>query len=185
MTIEKFEFNHLIIGLAKALPKWAPDFKDGGTLGIWHAKLSHYSSRDLKGYFATLISTANEFPSLAKMLNDMRTQSTLTHADSAEEVAALIESAIRKYGAPNWDMAQPYLGEIGCAVIEKTGGWEQTCNIQEKDLTSMRRQWRELARITSLKAAEGTLDQAPRLPKGNEPSNLIKQLAAATDITKR
>lgn len=45
----------------------------------------------------------------------------------ANEAASLIREAISKFGWPNGSEARKFVGELGWAIVERSGGWSSLC----------------------------------------------------------
>lgn len=106
----------------------------------------------------------------------------------ANEVVSRIMNAL-KFGSGQYYQGQMFdtlisqvknaVGEIGWAVIEREGGWTRFAqNVQENDRTA-RAQLRELAKSVLLQSRQGTLGQAPKLPKPMNPQLLGQRPANA------
>jgi len=95
----------------------------------------------------------------------------------AKEVISRIVYAIAKIGYVNPDRARVYVGELGWKIVERRGGWEAICGIEEKDLTSFTAQCRDLAKSILYRVDKG-MTEKPALPKANyaELANNLKEL---------
>lgn len=83
-------------------------------------------------------------------------------ADTAVEVAGRILAAISRWGYNNGPHAAEWIGEVGWAVVERTGGWEKLCTtVKERDLPTWRAQLRDQALAVLRRQKAGLLDAPP------------------------
>ncbi len=98
----------------------------------------------------------------------------------AKEAAGRILQAVSKFGWPNPNEAQAFIGELGWRVVERFGGWSTVCaNLGVSMSTdTFYAQARDLCRSTLELGAAGIHDQPIGLeaPKGNVLS-LVQSLA--------
>ena len=117
----------------------------------------------------------NKFPPLPAHIREAIQPSAMSDDQRAVEVAARIVTAISKFGWNNTREARAFMGEIGWAVVEKQGGWENICaNTMSDQIGIFQAQVRELAKVQIKLARMGALDSPPQLPKpaGDPPARI-------------
>lgn len=101
--------------------------------------------------------------------------------DQAIEAANRIVAAVSKHGWCNHEAARASIGELGWRVVSMEGGWRSVCEMLSADnLTSLKAQWRGLAKSTLTRYRAGVVDIAPKLenkPKSGELTSLGDLLA--------
>ena len=97
--------------------------------------------------------------------------------DEAQDCADRIIEAIPRFGSYRSTEALAHLGELASEVVKRFGGWAELCNVQSKDLPTMRAQLRDSARSILAKAKAGTLGVATALPKPSMPTQGLNSAA--------
>lgn len=119
----------------------------------------------------------NNFPLPAKireMINPKQSKESMSN-----EAAGRIREAITKFGWCNQYEARAFVGELGWAVVERSGGWQYVCENHGKELnqTAFYAQSRDLAKSIAESAELGIYDQPIGIPEKttfSDKSNLIK-----------
>lgn len=102
---------------------------------------------------------------------------------TARTIAAMIISAVSRFGWPNQDRAKEFLGEVGWKVVELQGGWTKLCQtLDESNITTFQAQWRDLALSILRRSKAGTLNTTPVLPQTAK--DRILQLAVIKEMPK-
>lgn len=85
-------------------------------------------------------------------------------------VAAKILEAVTKFGSYRVEEARKHVGELGWGVIAMSGGWNQICQMTEKEIGIFRAQWAQLA--------EALLKRGPveERPKQIEASSRVRAM---------
>ena len=110
-------------------------------------------------------SPKNRFPPLPANVREL-VEPAINDDQLAVETAARIVTAISKFGWNNPVPAKAFMGEVGWAVVEKQGGWENVCaNTKASEIGIFQAQVRELAKVQIKLARMGALDTPPALPR--------------------
>lgn len=89
----------------------------------------------------------------------------------ALEAVGRIVHAISRVGPYRTKEAREYIGELGWAVVQRDGGWEQVCNVlTDENIGTMKAQWRQMA-MAQYKRAKAGLSAAPSLPDPTTPGS--------------
>lgn len=166
--LTKEEFAKFILGLARAVPRFAPDFSDDATIATWYHAFREYDVEGLKRAFVAVRDRFSTFPSIAEIKSILDGNAGLSDAQVGQDLAARIEHCVTRYGRYQASRAEKYLGPVGAELVRQLGGWESVCDIQSmSEMGSKRKQWREMGELLSQKARAGLIDVAPQLPPGN------------------
>lgn len=83
----------------------------------------------------------------------------------AKEAAGRIIAAVPKFGWNNELLAKTSIGPLGWKVVELQGGWRAVCEVMnDRNITSLQAQYRDLAKAEIKRARLGHIDNAPGLP---------------------
>lgn len=93
-------------------------------------------------------------------------------ADEAQDTADRIIRAISSCGWNNSARAMEAIGPVGQEVVRRFGGWGQVCEVETKELGTLRAQLRDSARSVLARAKAGRLDQPAQLPSPDAPRGL-------------
>lgn len=100
----------------------------------------------------------------------------------ANEAASRIRAAITMFGWPNPDKAREYIGELGWAIVVRSGGWSYVCEQHGLELNPLtfHAQARDLAKAMIESKAAGVHDQPIGLPDSQtkEISNVINLIGS-------
>jgi hypothetical protein len=127
-----------------------------------------------------LLENGRRFPTVGEV-KDLLGLKASSPEDKGREVAERIYQAL---GKP-WPhvVRDDYVGPIGVEVVKMAGGWSRLGeNVMEKDATTHKAQWRELATIVARRGGLGAAPQFDSLSAG-EPMAEIKALADVMDVT--
>lgn len=142
------EMARCLMRLKLVLTQWAPKEIDQDVSVIWLNVLKDFTDTQIKEAFLKAASELTEFPSPATIKRICQ-GSNKNDDDHGIEIAARIEGAISHFGYTNWELAKPFLGELGCKVVSICGGWLSLCNVSTDELPSARKRWREYASIAA------------------------------------
>lgn len=169
--IAKTEFAGFMVRLAIAIPRYAPNVQEKSFLDVWYQELGHLSPEELRNAYALAVARFDAFPSIRQIL-ELVGRAGESPQDKGREVAERIYHAL---GRP-WssERRDEYVGPIGVEVVRLAGGWLRLGEtVMEKDATTHKAQWREMARIVAEKQGLGAAPGFERL----EPQAEIKALA--------
>lgn len=170
--------HQILIKLSHVLTRWAPREFTQETCEIWIRVLKDYSDDHIKQSFLKAVSFLSEFPS-PSAIRSICAQDHLTDEQKGQDAASRIEGAIRRYGYNNPSQAESFIGPLGWTVVNQCGGWDKTCDIQENELLSLRKQWRETAVIISKNLFHTGENLPPEIPQKSNPklSEALKIIA--------
>jgi hypothetical protein len=176
--------NHLLIGVKKMLLKemgeiltatkyvlteWAPKEIDNILARIWIDQLKEFSDGEIRHAFDLAIGSLKKWPTIAD-IKRLCEGSNLSDEEVGQEVAARIQGAISKFGWNNFKMAEEFIGPIGWAVIQQSGGWSRICEQESDNIMSDRKAWRDAAVIVVKKNRLPGGDLPPSLPQKKNPA---------------
>lgn len=114
------------------------------------------------------------------------TNPELTEQNQATTAAALIITAVGKFGHMRGPEAREYIGELGWSVVQMQGGWSYICENLGIDLSvgTFQAQARNIAIAQIERAKAGQLTTPPGLPEPQtktqiESTNRIKALVGS------
>lgn len=97
----------------------------------------------------------------------------ITPENEALEAVSRIIAAISKIGPYRVADAREFVGELGWAVVQSEGSWENVCqNLTDDNLGMLRAQWKNIA-LTKMARAKNGMTEAPGLPS---PKGELKQM---------
>lgn len=101
----------------------------------------------------------------------------------ANEAASRIRKAISDFGWCNSEEAKAFIGELGWAVVERSGGWQYVCENHGLDLNPLtfHAQARDLAKSIAESSELGIHDQPIALPE-NKNKMQIDNILKLTNI---
>lgn len=161
---------------------WAPKEITKEIATTWCNILGDFSDEQVIKAFQDIVKTEEQWPSPAK-IRRICLGSRLNDNEIGEDISSRIEGAIRKYGYSMPNEAEKYIGQIGWEVVQQVGGWAIICDLEDDQLLSARKQWRDVGTIISKRLHHDLHNQPPMLPEGaktNRPSlvgNIVKDLA--------
>lgn len=177
--LEVAQFSNAIRVLKAGVPRFAPDFSDKFLFSIWFDSLKDLSYSDLISAVKWFCLNADLFPSIREIRRRALGISANPNHD-AEIISASIEATVRNVGYANPRLAEDRLGPMAWEVVRQLGGWNVVCAIEsESEMSSRRRQWRELARVISESAQTKDLDLKPTLPSGTKFSPKLSEAVMA------
>lgn len=142
------EFKALMVGLSKGLGRFnKKDFTDDETVRVWYPSFKDMSLETFRAGCRLAIDTLDDFPS-PRQLKELCTGNIRTDEQVGQDVAARIEHALRsaRGGRTGWEWVKGHIGEVGCEVVQRCGGWHTICDIESDDeMPSKRKQWRDIA----------------------------------------
>lgn len=108
-------------------------------------------------------------PSVTRMPLPAKLRSIVRPASNPEaealDAAHRIWAAVSRIGHGNPELAKAYIGALGWKVVEREGGWENLCvSTLTSQGSSIKAQWRELAKAIHTRAMAGVIDNPPGLP---------------------
>jgi len=120
------------------------------------------------------------FPS-PRDIKDLMGVREVCDESKARESAARIRSAVSKFGSPNGDRAEEYIGSIGWEVVRMQGGWSQVCDgLTHNNSPTYQAQWRALALALIEKSRRpGGLSLPPNFDSQTLPPSTQKYLDVA------
>lgn len=123
------EFRNAIMGLAKAIPKFAQNFGDPAFLHIWYGSFQEFTLEEFQIGCRLAINTQDEFPSI-KTLKGLCRGNIQDPQEIGQSIAQKIGEAIVKFGGYSGARAEEWLGELAWKVVIRHGGWWDICNIE-------------------------------------------------------
>ncbi len=99
--------------------------------------------------------------------------------DIGRVVSGRIITAIGKFGHNNPKEARMFIGDLGWEVVKFQGGWTSICELTSDQIRDEQPRWRDLAQSLNKRAANGNLDEAPKLAI-NQNQTALKNLIGDT-----
>jgi len=160
----KEEFAKFMLTMGAAIPRFAPNTGDPNVLSVWFAELGSLSVDELRFIYSRAVKKFDSFPSMREVL-ELVDRDEQSPEEISREVAELIWSGISRFSTINgrdsakWDAICEYLGPVGAEVVRAAGGWNNICdNATNANMTSLKAQWREFAKVV---ATRGPNRKAP------------------------
>ena len=140
------KFKNTVLKLASILPKFCPDFKNRFVIEGYWEQLKGLHPDDLERACHLAARTLDEFPSIRKLI-ELSSGNILDADEIGQDVSSKIEKSIVVWGYTNPGEARMSMGELAWEVVQSYGGWHLICNLENEDLPSARKKWRETAVI--------------------------------------
>lgn len=147
--ISQKDFATFIFHMAKAIPTFAPDFKDAETLAIWFKAFADFDMEDLRKVYAYARDNEQQFPSIARLkvlLNSGR------DTGKFDELVKLI-------GA-HGSYRPPVVDDLMARAVNRMGGWKRVCEWSNDELPFRRREFDEVYEQFKNQKQMGKLDQS-------------------------
>lgn len=107
----------------------------------------------------------------------------------SNEAASRIREAITKFGWCNIEQAKTFVGELGWAVVQRSGGWQYVCENHGLELnpTTFHAQSRDLAKSMAESAELGIFNQPIGIPERKSifDSNDLMKVISLKEIPKK
>lgn len=163
MKATRNDFRKFLFVLKQSVPRFAPEF-EAEVVDAWYEFIGDVTAEDLRRVLKIAIQNCESFPSLKQLREMAMRGDAQTDNQIGQDIATKIETAISRFGYTNEKRAEEFLGPLGWAVVEKLGGWARVCEVETRDLTSVRKQWRELGEIEALRSRSGSQTDTLSLP---------------------
>jgi hypothetical protein len=160
------EMAGCLTGMKLALPQWAPKEISRQLVAIWLDGLQKFSDREIADAIKYASYNLTQWPTVGD-IKRLCLGSCQTSEQAGIEVAVRIEGAISNFGGWNNDLAMEAIGEIGQQVVRMCGGWREVCNVENHELMSSRKMWRDMATEIHRKAYSQGSFHPPALPRSN------------------
>ncbi len=121
------EFRNAIMGLSKAVPKFAHNFGDPAFLHTWYSALQEFSLEEFQIACRLAVNTQDEFPSIKK-LKALCKGNIQDPKEIGQGIAQKIGEAINDIGGYQSEKAREVLGELAWKTVQRHGGWYDICN---------------------------------------------------------
>jgi hypothetical protein len=93
-----------------------------------------------------------------------RISPAITPENDALEAVSRIIAAVSRVGPYRVSDAREFVGELGWAVVQREGSWENVCKIlTDENIGVLRAQWKQIA-LSQISRAKAGVTSAPRLP---------------------
>lgn len=130
--LEKKDVAKFLFLLAKGVPTFAPDLKDGELIGIWHHALQSFTEEQLHKAAMQLIVTETHFPPIARVLQLL----SVTQRETFDDLVKLIS----KHGGYRPPEGVSYALAM---TINRMGGWQKICDWTNDELPFRKKEFDE------------------------------------------
>lgn len=104
--------------------------------------LNDYNEADITFGIKSAQIECDRFPSLAWLIKKM--QGVGTEMDAALQMSGEIIESISRFGRMRGDEAKEYLGEVAWLAVERSGGWNNLCQITNNQVPTTKAQLRDI-----------------------------------------
>ena len=163
------EMGELLLATKYVLTEWAPSKIDMVISKIWIDQLKDFSDDEIRHAFNTAIGSLKKWPTIVE-IKRLCEGTNISDEEIGQEVAARIQGAISSCGWNNFKAAEEFIGPIGWAVVQQSGGWARICEQESDNIMSDRKAWRDSAVIVVKKSRMPNGDLPPSLPTKRNPA---------------